>query len=114
MNADETVRPPCANGGFVCMAEDAFKDLLDQSAQRGAAAALAELGLKPDDADSAAMDIRDLRSFLRAWRQAKGEALKGLFFLAFRGLNFIMLVGVIYTILNGPQWLSSMLKSKMP
>jgi hypothetical protein len=48
-----------------------FNELLTQAAQRGAERALAQLGLENG---SAARDIRDLRSLIDAWREARRTA----------------------------------------
>jgi hypothetical protein len=48
-----------------------LNELLTQAAQRGAERALAQLGLENG---SAARDIRDLRSLIDAWREARRTA----------------------------------------
>ena len=42
-----------------------LEDMLDRAAQRGATAALREVGLHDDDARK---DIQEMRSLLEAWR----------------------------------------------
>ena len=45
-----------------------LEDMLDRAAQRGAKAALREVGLHDDDARK---DIQEMRSLLEAWRDTR-------------------------------------------
>ena len=45
-----------------------LEDMLDRAAQRGATAALREVGLHDDDARK---DIQEMRSLLEAWRDTR-------------------------------------------
>ena len=45
-----------------------LEDMLDRSAKRGAKLVLRELGLQDE---TAAVDIREIRSFLDTWRQTR-------------------------------------------
>ena len=50
------------------MTPDELEDMLDRAAQRGATAALREVGLHDDDARK---DIQEMRSLLEAWRDTR-------------------------------------------
>jgi len=62
-------------GGGTMMDEDAFRALLEQAAEKGAMRALERVGLHDDKAGS---DVRDLRTLIDGWRQAKRAALRTL------------------------------------
>ena len=47
---------------------DEIEDMLDRSAKRGAKLVLRELGLQDE---TAAVDIREIRSLLETWRQTR-------------------------------------------
>lgn len=55
------------------MTQAELDHLLDQAAERGARKALEQLGLHDEQAGA---DIRDLRSLIDSWRQARTTALK--------------------------------------
>ena len=57
--------------GMVVMPHDEFEALLERAAERGARHALADVGL---DGPDAARDIRELRSLLDAFNEAKKTA----------------------------------------
>tara|TARA_R100000805_G_C3550013_1_gene62190 strand:+ start:249 stop:497 length:249 start_codon:yes stop_codon:yes gene_type:complete len=50
------------------MTPEELEDMLDRAAQRGATAALREVGLHDDDARK---DIQEMRSLLEAWRDTR-------------------------------------------
>ena len=55
------------------MTQAELDHLLDQAAERGARKALEQLGLHDEQAGT---DIRDLRSLIDSWRQARTTALR--------------------------------------
>ena len=66
-----------------------INELIDQAAARGAARALAELGL---DDSTAGQDIRDLRALLTSWRRIKREASRSLIKFGIRAILLFMLL----------------------
>jgi hypothetical protein len=56
---------------MVTMPKDEFEELLERVAERGARAALSDVGL---DGENAANDIRELRGLLEAFNTAKHTA----------------------------------------
>ena len=50
------------------LSTDELEDMLDRSAKRGAKLVLRELGLQDE---TAAVDIREIRSLLETWRQTR-------------------------------------------
>ena len=50
------------------MTPEELEDMLDRAAQRGATAALREVGLHDDEARK---DIQEMRSLLEAWRDTR-------------------------------------------
>ena len=62
---------PTVSNGMVTMPLDEFEELLERVAERGARAALAEIGLGDEHA---ADDVREFRSLLSCLRQAKSTA----------------------------------------
>ena len=85
MDANQTERRK-----MVTMPHDDFEQMLERAAERGARHALHEVGL---DGEDAAHDIRELRSLLDAFNQAKKTA----------GLTIIKMVvtGLVMAILTG-------------
>ena len=85
MEANQTERRK-----MVTMPHDDFEQMLERAAERGARHALHEVGL---DGEDAAHDIRELRSLLDAFNQAKKTA----------GLTIIKMVvtGLVMAILTG-------------
>lgn len=84
-------------------ARDAHKDidierLIEQAARKGAAKALAELGL--DDAD-AGRDLHDLRSLLTSWKRVKREATRSLITFGVRALLLFMLLMAVFVVTTG-------------
>jgi hypothetical protein len=67
-----------------------LEELLTQAAQSGAERALAQLGLENG---SAARDIRDLRSLIDAWRQARQTAWQTAIMVLTTALLATLLVG---------------------
>ena len=76
--------------GMVVMPHDEFEALLERAAERGARHALADVGL---DGPDAARDIRELRSLLDAFNEAKKTA----------GLTIIkmLVTGMVMALLAG-------------
>lgn len=62
---------PSLHDGMVTIPRDEFEELLERAAERGAHAALVEVGL---DGEDAANDIRELRGLLEAFNMAKRTA----------------------------------------
>jgi len=62
---------PTVMEGMVTMPKDEFEELLERVAERGARAALSDVGL---DGENAANDIRELRGLLEAFNTAKHTA----------------------------------------
>ncbi|MCC6505145.1 MAG: hypothetical protein IT475_06815 [Aquimonas sp.] len=62
---------PTVTEGMVTMPKDEFEELLERVAERGARAALSDVGL---DGENAANDIRELRGLLEAFNTAKHTA----------------------------------------
>ena len=85
MDANQTERRK-----MVTMPHDDFEQMLERAAERGARHALHEVGL---DGEDAAHDIRELRSLLDAFNEAKKTA----------GLTIIKMVvtGLVMAILTG-------------
>ena len=65
----------------------ALRELLDEAAEKGARRALAHVGLQDFDA---AVDLKDLRALLDAWRDAKRTMRR----TAIRWLTTFVLVGL--------------------
>ena len=76
--------------GMVVMPHDEFENLLERAAERGARHALSDVGL---DGPDAARDIRELRSLLDAFNEAKKTA----------GLTIIkmLVTGMVMALLAG-------------
>ena len=81
-------------------AED-LDELLTHAAQRGAERALASLGLENGHA---AADIRDLRSLIEAWRDARRTAWRTVVKVLTTGILAVLLVGAVIKlkIMGGP------------
>lgn len=81
---------PTLHDGMVTMPRDEFEELLERAAERGARHALADVGL---DGPEAANDIRELRSLLDAFNEAKKTA----------GLTIIkmLVTGMVMALLAG-------------
>lgn len=82
-------RPPLVENMLLLRRED-FDDLLDRAAERGAERVLSQLGLENGHA---ADDIRDLRSLLEAWRDARKTAWQTTIKVVTTGILAILLVG---------------------
>ena len=90
------VNPPSATSeSMVNLPRDDFDALLDRAAelgaQRGAERLLAHLGLENGHA---ARDVRELRDFLSAWRDARKTAWQTFIKVLTTGLLAALLVGV--------------------
>lgn len=85
------------------MPVERFQQIMDESVERGARKVLAELGLKLDETESAAVDLRDMRSFFRAWRQAKDEALKRVFSAFWSSITFLIFFGLLTLAFKWPE-----------
>lgn len=83
---------PTVTDGMVSMHKDEFEELLERVAERGARAALAEVGL--DGAD-AANDIRALRGLLEAFNIAKRTAWQTVVKMITTGFVLALVAGAI-------------------
>lgn len=81
---------PMVADGMVTMPRAEFEELLERVAERGARAALAEVGL---DGDDAATDVRELRSLLDAFNAAKRTAWQTMVRLITTGLVLALVTG---------------------
>jgi len=88
--------------GMVIMPHEEFEELLERVAERGARHALSDVGL---DGPDAARDIRELRSLLDAFNEAKKTAGLTLVKMLVTGLVLALLAGTIVKIklFGGPQ-----------
>ncbi len=83
--------PPRSEEGFVRMPDTEFEAMLTRAAQKGARQALNDVGL---DGETAALDIRDLRSLLDCVRFVRRTAVQTTVHLITTGLILAMLAGV--------------------
>ena len=83
--------PPRSEEGFVRMPDTEFEAMLTRAAKKGARQALNDVGL---DGETAALDIRDLRSLLDCVRFVRRTAVQTTVHLITTGLIFAMLAGV--------------------
>jgi len=81
---------PSVNEGMVSMARDDFEELLERAAEPGAWHALHGVGL---DAANAAQDIRELRTLLDAFNEAKKTAGLTIVRMLVTGLVMALLAG---------------------
>ena len=75
---------------MVTLPHEEFEDMLERAAERGARHALSEVGL---DGPAAANDIRELRSLLDAFNEAKRTAGVTLVKMIVTGLVMAVLAG---------------------
>ena len=85
MEANQTERRK-----MVTMPHDAFEQMLERAAERGARHALHEVGL---DGEDAAHDIRELRNLLDAFNEAKKTAGLTIVKMLVTGLVFALMTG---------------------
>ncbi len=83
---------PMVADGMVTMPRAEFEELLERVAERGARAALAEVGL---DGDDAATDVRELRSLLEAFNAAKRTAWQTTVRMITTGLVLALVAGAV-------------------
>ncbi len=83
---------PCMVDGVVTMPKDEFEALLQHVAQRGALAALHDVGL---EGGNAADDIRELRGLLEAFNTAKRTAAQTIVRMFTMGLVAALVAGAI-------------------
>ena len=83
--------PPRSEEGFVRMPDTEFEAMLTRAAKKGARQALNDVGL---DGETAALDIRDLRSLLDCVRFVRRTAVQTTVHLITTGLILAMLAGV--------------------
>lgn len=83
---------PMVADGMVTMPRADFEELLERVAERGARAALAEVGL---DGDDAATDVRELRSLLEAFNTAKRTAWQTMVRMITTGLVLTLVAGAV-------------------
>ncbi|QKS28122.1 MAG: hypothetical protein HT579_03705 [Candidatus Accumulibacter similis] len=81
---------PSVTDGMVSMPRDDFEELLERAAERGARHALHGVGL---DGPDAAHDIRELRSLLDAFNEAKKTAWLTIVRMLVTGLVMATLAG---------------------
>ena len=81
---------PALVENMLLLRREDFDELLDRSAERGAARCLACLGLENGHA---AQDIRELRDLLDAWRDARHTAWQTFVKVLTTGLLAALLVG---------------------
>lgn len=93
---------PTLDNGMVTMPLDEFEELLERVAERGARAALAEVGL---DGEDAANDIRELRSLLEAFNLAKRTAWQTVVKMITAGFLLALVTGAIikFKVFGGAQ-----------
>ena len=77
---------------MVTMPHDDFEQMLERAAERGARHALHEVGL---DGEDAAHDIRELRSLLDAFNQAKKTAGLTIIKMVVTGLVLALMAGAV-------------------
>ena len=82
--------PPRSDEGFVRIPDAEFEAILTRAAQKGARQALADVGL---EGETAALDIRDLRSLLDCIRFVRRTAVQTTVHLIPTGLILAMLAG---------------------
>jgi len=85
MNNEERDKP------MVNLHREAFEEMLNCAAERGARRALCDVGL---DGEDAAEDIRDLRSLLQALNLAKRTAWQTVIRITTAGLIIALMAGV--------------------
>lgn len=86
----EEAQPATLVENMLLLRREEFDDLLDRAAERGAERALAHLGLENGHA---AKDIRELRDFLQAWRDARRTAWQTAVKVITTGILAALLVG---------------------
>ena len=98
----EPTQAPALVENMLLLRREDFDDLLDRAAERGAERCLAHLGLENGHA---ARDIRELRSLLDAFNEAKKTAGLTLVKMLVTGLVLALLAGTIVKIklFGGPQ-----------
>jgi hypothetical protein len=77
---------------MVTMPKDEFEELLERVAERGARAALSDVGL---DGENAANDIRELRGLLEAFNTAKHTAWQTVIKLVTTGFLLALVAGAL-------------------
>jgi len=77
--------------GLISIRTEDLNDLLTRAAERGAERCLAHLGLENGHA---AADIRDLRSLIEAWRQARQTAWQTTVKVVTTGILAALIVGL--------------------
>jgi hypothetical protein len=77
---------------MVTMPKDEFEELLERVAERGARAALSDVGL---DGENAANDIRELRGLLEAFNTAKHTAWQTVINLVTTGFLLALVAGAL-------------------
>ncbi len=90
--ADDAIpRRADRSGGDVLLRRQDLEDLLSIAAERGANAALRELGL---DGPSAATDVRELRALISAWREVRTTAMRTVVRVITQLLLMALIVGL--------------------
>lgn len=83
---------PSVGNGMVNMPRDEFEEILENAAERGARAALSDVGL---DGENAANDIRELRGLLEAFNTAKHTAWQTVIKLVTTGFLLALVAGAL-------------------
>jgi hypothetical protein len=89
-DSDLINRDPLERDGVVMMPRGEFKQFLEHAAEMGAKRALANVGL---DGETAAEDIRELRSLLDAFTEAKRTAWKTVIHMITTGFLLSLVAG---------------------
>lgn len=82
---------PLLDPGTTTLTDAQLRQMLAEAAEDGARRALREVGLADDDA---AADVRELRSLLDAWRDAKRTAWQSVVKAATTVILIVMLAGL--------------------
>lgn len=86
---EDKVIPPCIDGGFVCMPQSEFYELLEKQAQKGAEAALNS------------PEIKDIKELLGAFRSAKSTIWRTFWRVLTTSVLAIIMTGLAFKIKEG-------------
>jgi hypothetical protein len=81
----------------VSLSRDDFEVVLKRAAEAGARKALSDIGLHDE---CAATDVREIRSLLDSWRDAKKTALQSVVSLLTKGAMIALAIGLWYQVKN--------------
>ena len=82
--------PPRSAGDYVRLPKPEFEELLEIAAEKGARKALADVGL---DGETAAADVRDLRSLIDAIKIVRNTALQTAVHVVVTAILLLIVVG---------------------